>query len=454
MYKSNYTQDKRSSGFRSRSGSSVSRSKYSNRSSSDFSKKSSFSSPNSGFSHNNSAPRSNFRGGGGSFQSQNRFAGRNRFGSSKRKIKFFDDVTKFVKKASLEVTANEFIAQNSFADFGFTKPVLENITAHGYNSPTIIQDQAIKPIAEGKDVIGLANTGTGKTAAFLLPIIDNIFRNRDKKALIIAPTRELAMQINTEFRNFAQGLRVYSTVVTGGANMNRQIFEIRRNPHVVIATPGRLKDLVQRNLLHLQDFSIFVLDEVDLMVDIGFIEDIKFFISFLPQVRQSLFFSATISPKIREILQRFVKNPVTVSVKKQDTSVNVDQDIVRVINPAKKVDQLHDLLIQDGFDKVLIFGRTKHGVENLFKELETRGFKVGAIHGNKNQGHRKRVLDSFKQDQIKILLATDVASRGLDIDNVTHVINYELPESYEDYIHRIGRTGRANKKGFALTFVD
>jgi superfamily II DNA/RNA helicase len=223
---------------------------------------------------------------------------------------------------------------------------------------------------------------------------------------------------------------------------------------VIIATPGRLKDLINKDIVHLDEFSIFVLDEVDLMVDIGFIEDIKFFISYLPEKRHSLFFSATLSPKINDILRRFVKDPITVSVKKQESSHNIDQDIVKTISRDKKVDQLHDLLISDGFDKVLIFGRTKHGVDNLHKELETRGFKVGALHGNKNQGARRRVLESFKRDEISILLATDVASRGLDIDNVTHVINYELPESYEDYIHRIGRTGRANKKGTALTFID
>ncbi len=189
------------------------------------------------------------------------------------------------------------------------------------------------------------------------------------------------------------------------------------------------------------------------MVDIGFINDVKYFISHMPSQRQSLFFSATISPKVEGILGAFVKNPVTVSVKKQDTSENIEQDVVKVADPSKKVDQLHYLLIKDGFDKVLIFGRTKHGVEKLNKELLYRGFKTGALHGNKTMGHRRRVLESFKRSEIQILLATDVASRGLDIENVTHVINYDLPETYEDYIHRIGRTGRAGNTGVALTFI-
>jgi superfamily II DNA/RNA helicase len=330
----------------------------------------------------------------------------------------------------------------------------QNIETKGYTLPTPIQDKAIKPILLGRDLIGLAQTGTGKTAAFLIPILDKIFKNRNTKALIIAPTRELVLQINTELREFSQGMSIYSTQVIGGANIQRQIHEIRRNPHIVVGTPGRLKDLIKRGVLRLDDFSIFVLDEVDLMVDIGFIHEIKYFLSLLPKVRQSLFFSATISPKVKEILNSFVSNPVTVSVKSQPTSENVNQDVVKVTNPSQKVDLLHDLLIKDGFDKVLIFGRTKHGVEKLNTELSFRGFKTGALHGNKKMGHRKRVLESFKRSEIQILLATDVASRGLDIDNVTHVINYELPETFEDYIHRIGRTGRAGKTGTALTFID
>lgn len=235
--------------------------------------------------------------------------------------------------------------------------------------------------------------------------------------------------------------------------MPRQIHELRKNPHMVIATPGRLKDLIQQKAIYLEDYTHIVLDEVDLMVDIGFINDVKYFVSLMPKNKQSLFFSATISPRIQGILQAFVNNPVTVSVKKQETSENVDQDVVMVSNPSQKLDKLHDLLIQDGFTKVLIFGRTKHGIEKLNKELDLRGFKVGAIHGNKRQSQRQRVLQSFKRDEIQILLATDVASRGLDIPNVTHVINYELPETFEDYIHRIGRTGRAGKTGVALTFL-
>ncbi len=299
----------------------------------------------------------------------------------------------------------------------------------------------------------MAATGTGKTAAFLIPLIQQMYDDRSKKTLIITPTRELATQIQDEFKDFAYNMKLFSSLIIGGTNINRQIQQLRRNPHVVIATPGRLKDLIKQKAIYLEDYTNIVLDEVDLMVDIGFISDIKYFTSLLPKNRQSLFFSATIPTKVQTILQAFVNNPVTVSVKKQETSENVDQDVVKISNPTEKLDKLHDLLIQDGFDKVLVFGRTKHGIEKLNKELVVRGFKVGAIHGNKRQSQRSRILQSFKANEIQILLATDVASRGLDIPDVTHVINYELPETYEDYIHRIGRTGRAGKKGVALTFV-
>lgn len=391
----------------------------------------------------------------GGFSSRRpQFGGGNRFAKRQSQL-IGQDINMFIKKASSDtIESPTYIPHNSFSDFNISSPLKSNILNKGYKEPTPIQDQAIEPILEGRDLIGLANTGTGKTAAFLIPIIDKIFKNRNEKALIIAPTRELAVQIEEEFRAFSKNMHLYSALVIGGANAQRQIHIIRRNPHLVIGTPGRLKDLIDRRVLHLEDFSIFVLDEVDLMVDIGFIQDVKYFVSLLPPVRQSLFFSATINPKVSDILQDFVKDPVTVSVRQGSTSDNVDQDVIKVVSREKKIDQLHDVLIQKGSEKVLIFGRTKHSVDKLNNELTYRGFKTGAIHGNKSQGQRRRVLDSFKQNQIQVLLATDVASRGLDIPDVTHVINYELPDTYDDYVHRIGRTGRANKKGIALTFID
>jgi superfamily II DNA/RNA helicase len=364
------------------------------------------------------------------------------------------DTNLFIKKAEGVTVQDSFIPHNSFTDFPINEVLLGNIIKRGYTHPTPIQDKAITPILEGKDLIGLANTGTGKTAAFLIPLINKIVNDRRQRVLIVTPTRELAGQINSELKEFSFGLNIYSSLVIGGANMYRQIGDLRRRPNVVIGTPGRIKDLIERKALYLGDFRNFVLDEVDLMVDIGFINDVKYFISLLPTERQSLFFSATIPPKVGELLKDFVRDAVTVSVQTQPTSENVDQDVIRVVDRNRKVDQLHDLLNQEQFEKVMIFGRTKHGIEKLNKQLTERGFNVGAIHGNRTQGQRQRILKSFKEDQINILLATDVASRGLDIDNVSHVINYDLPGTYEDYIHRIGRTGRANKKGIALTFVE
>lgn len=378
---------------------------------------------------------------------------RNRSFGGAHESKLRGQVDIFIKKAT-PVVEEQQITPVAFTDFNLVNPLKVNIHNKGYTVTTPIQTQAIEPILLGRDLIGLANTGTGKTAAFLIPIINKLSRERFRAVFIVAPTRELAVQINDEFRELAQGMQIYSCLCIGGANMRRQVNDLRRHPQVVIGTPGRLKDLVEQRVLHLQDFSIFVLDEVDLMVDIGFINDIKFFMSLLPKIRQSLFFSATIGPKVVDILRQFVNDPITVSVKSQDTAENIDQDVIKVTSREKKMDQLHDLLIKEDFQKVLIFGKTKHGIEKLYKELEYRGFKVGAIHGNKSQGQRQRILDSFKADQIQILLATDVASRGLDIPNVSHVINYDLPQTYEDYIHRIGRTGRAGKAGVALTFVE
>ena len=235
--------------------------------------------------------------------------------------------------------------------------------------------------------------------------------------------------------------------------MWKQKGDLRRNPNFVIGTPGRLEDLIRSHNLNLAYFGTVVLDEADHMVDVGFIHNIRNIISQLAIIRQSLFFSATVDNKVAGIIQSFVKNPVTVSVKTSDIIQNIKQEVVKVINPNTKIEELHKLLIKSEFEKVLIFGRTKHGVQKLSDSLVARGFRADAIHGNKNQNQRMRILDRFKRSEIQILLATDVASRGLDIPNVSHVINYDLPESYENYIHRIGRTGRADKKGVAMTFV-
>lgn len=388
--------------------------------------------------------RSNYRSFGNQRAGYKRSAGR----SAKR-----IDVNSFIRKAKTTIV-KEDIPTSSFSDYNLIENLKRNISGRGYTTPTLIQEKTIPDILEGKDVIGIANTGTGKTAAFLIPLIHKVFNDRNERVLIVTPTRELAVQIVDEFRIFARGMNMEAALCIGGANMRRQEERLRFLPNFIIGTPGRLKDLIQRNRLHLSIFNNVVLDEVDRMVDIGFIADVKYFISLLPTKRQSLFFSATVSNKVNEILQTFVTNPVRVSVKRQDTGENIDQDIIRVNGNNNKQEMLHDLLKKEGFDKVLIFGRTKWGIEKLTRVLIDKGFKAASIHGNKSQWQRQRALEQFRENEVRILLATDVASRGLDIDDVTHVINYDAPESYDDYVHRIGRTGRAGKKGIALTFVE
>lgn len=344
--------------------------------------------------------------------------------------------------------------QGRFSDYNISDKLKRNIEEHGYSIPTAIQEKAIPQILAGRDIIGIANTGTGKTAAFLITLINKSYLDRNQRTLIVVPTRELAIQITDEFNVFAKGTDLEAVATVGGINIRRQTYALRHRPHFVIGTPGRLKDLIGRGELNLMQFQNIVLDEVDRMVDIGFIRDIKYLISLLPKVRQSLFFSATVDGKTKEILQDFVTNPVTITVKQQDTAENIEQDVVRLSGNRPKIDVLHDLLLQPGFDKVLIFGRTKWGMEKLSRALTDRGFKTASIHGNKSQNQRQRALEDFRNDETKILIATDVASRGLDIEDVTHVINYDAPTSYDDYVHRIGRTGRAGKPGIALTFVE
>lgn len=362
------------------------------------------------------------------------------------------DVSLFVRKAQAR-KEQSFVPNYTFHDFAIADEIKKNIAQKGYEIPTPIQDQAIPQILKGRDVVGLANTGTGKTAAFLIPLINKAYHSRNQRVLIIAPTRELAMQIADEFKAFAKGLRLYASLCIGGVNIHRQIRELKNMPDFVIGTPGRLRDLEKQRILHFRSFNNIVLDEVDRMLDMGFIRDIRHIVTQLPSERHSLFFSATIPEQIKGIMQQFLYNPVTISIQAQPTSENVNQDIIKT-RGKPKIEVLHDLLVQDGFDKVILFGRTKWGVEKLSKLLLQRGFRVAAIHGNKNQSQRQRALEEFKNNKIQILLATDIAARGIDVPDVTHVINYDMPGSYEDYIHRIGRTGRANKTGEALTFVD
>lgn len=372
------------------------------------------------------------------------------------RIKYFDPTHVILQSKSIPtqiVEKKEYSAVHQFTDFAIAQELKKNIKERGYNTPTPIQDQIIPHILENRDVVGIANTGTGKTAAFLIPLVHRVIQNPEERALIIAPTRELAVQIRDELKLFIVGMPIFSTLCIGGSSMHRQIEHLKRGQNFVIGTPGRIKDLNQRGKLPFKQFNTIVLDEVDRMLDMGFIHDIKHIVNLLPQERSSLFFSATVTPEVRAIMQEFLHNPIYVSVKTQETSENIAQDIVK-INGRPKIDVLHDLLKKESFKKVLIFGRTKRAADKLAKALQKRGVRANAIHGNKSQNQRQRALDQFKADYVQVLIATDVVARGVDIKNISHVINYDFPESYESYVHRIGRTGRAEHKGMALTLVE
>ncbi|MFA6459482.1 MAG: DEAD/DEAH box helicase [Candidatus Paceibacterota bacterium] len=394
-----------------------------------------------------------FRGGGGGGYR----GGRGGFGGGRgggRGNKTFSDISKFVNKAVITEVVPNFVPQNQFKDFNIDERLKNNIIKKGYLNPTPIQDRSIPHILEGKDVVGIANTGTGKTAAFLIPLIDKVMKDRNQKVMIMVPTRELADQIDHELRQFVNMLSIFSVCCVGGVSIMRQINSLRHSNSFIIGTPGRLKDLVERKVIFLSQFNTVVLDEADRMLDMGFVADMKFMINSMPADRQTLFFSATMSHEIDGLIKVFLKNPVSISVKTGDTAKSIDQDVVRVASGKTKIDVLHELLTQTEFTKVLIFGKTKHGVERLKDTLLERGFKSESIHGNKNQSKRQKALDLFKSGKLHILVATDVAARGIDVSDISHVINYDLPATYEDYIHRIGRTGRAGKKGKAITFIE
>lgn len=385
----------------------------------------------------------NYKQGGGQ-------AGKNQ---RKRIMRNGIDISKFINKAEPIKEAAPYIPTHTFADFNLHELLQKNIVAKNYVNPSPIQDNAIPAALEGRDVVGIANTGTGKTAAFLIPIINKILENPSETALIITPTRELAIQIDKEFASFTKGISLFSAVCVGGAPMFQQIKNIRKGCHVVIGTPGRLIDLAERGELSFSDVSNVVLDEADKMLDMGFIDDIARMLEVMPEDKQSLFFSATFPKKIENLVQSFMHDPEIITVKTRDTSKNIDQDVVYTTDFPTKIDGLHTILSEGEAKKVIIFAGMKTTVHDLALELERRGHRAGSIHGDKRHRERQQILEAFKKNDISILVATDVAARGLDIPEVTHVINYEIPNSYDTYVHRIGRTGRADKKGCAITFV-
>ena len=362
------------------------------------------------------------------------------------------DVSKFINKAI--ITEEEvYIPTHHFKDFPIIDVLKDNIIKKGFDIPTPIQDKAIPHILSGRDIVGIANTGTGKTGAFLIPLIHKSLLKKEEKVLIIAPTRELAVQIEKEFRALTPGIKLFSVTCIGGAFLNKQLQQLRFHTDFIIGTPGRLKDLMDRGALDVSTISTIVLDEADRMLDMGFRDDMRFIMGKMPAKRHTLFFSATISPEIEALIHEFLQDPVRISVKTRDTAQNVDQDVIRLEKGEDKISKLHDLLISPGFEKVLVFCRTKIGADRLSKDLRKRGFQVEALHGDMRHRSREIALRNFHEGKVSVLVATDVAARGLDVKGISHVINFDIPETYDDYVHRIGRTGRGKTKGKALTFI-
>lgn len=388
-------------------------------------------------------------------QTRSRYSSRprtsNRSKSYGRKSDYIDP-SRFVKVATI-AEAEAYVHKHTFADFDINPLLKTNLENKGYETPSPIQDQSIPVALEGKDVIGIASTGTGKTAAFALPILNKLISEKNSAALVIAPTRELAQQIEEECKALAKGSGLYGALLIGGTGMGTQLRDLRSNPQIVIGTPGRIKDHLKRGTLKLNRFNIVVLDEVDRMLDMGFVNDVTEILASINETRQSFFFSATMDARVKRLIETFTNDPVTISLKASTTSENVHQDVVRYRGTGEKMSKLHNLLIKDEVAKVIVFDETQRNVERLNKELMERGFSSAAIHGGKSQGERQRALARFKKSEVKILVATDVAARGIDVADTTHVINYSVPKAYDDYIHRIGRAGRAGQTGYALTFV-
>jgi ATP-dependent RNA helicase RhlE len=362
------------------------------------------------------------------------------------------DYNILVKKAQPQAI-EDYKPSKTFVEHGLSENIIHQLNLKGYTQPTAIQDQAIPHIMESKDIIGIANTGTGKTAAFLLPLIHQAYLNPDKCVLVLAPTRELVTQILKELKSYTYGNKISSTTVIGGESMSNQIANLKKPKNFIIATTGRGLDLIDQGALKIKEVDTIVLDEMDQMLDMGFVRDIRKILSLATNNKHLLFFSATSTKEVETIALEMLNNPVRVSVSKGKATDNVNQDVIEIAEGENKFEKLVEVLSRKEVEKAIVFENTKHGSAKIEKELIKRGFKALAIHGNKTQSQRTKALDALKSNQIDILIATNVAARGLDIPLVSHVINYSLPASKEDYVHRIGRTGRAGEIGQAYTFI-
>jgi len=366
------------------------------------------------------------------------------------------DHSLLVKEASPLANQVDFRSDRLISELPISPKIRQALANKGYERPTEIQDRTLETLIEGRDLLGIAQTGTGKTGAFLVPIIEHLLHNRVSPfALVVVPTRELALQVEEEFKSMSKGLGLYSACFIGGTNVNRDVQTLRRNSHVVIATPGRLLDLADRRAIDLGKFRTLVLDEFDRMLDMGFIKDVNRILDAMKQRSHTMLFSATHDKSQQSMINSILRDPVTVKVSTGDRPVDtIDQDVIRVKPGEDKFLVLKEMLSRTEFDRVLLFEETKHKVSRLCLKLNNAGIAAEQIHGNKSQNARQSALNAFKQGRVKVLVATDVASRGLDISDVSHVINYQVPQTHDSYIHRIGRTGRAGKAGKAFTFVN
>ena len=346
----------------------------------------------------------------------------------------------------------------SFTSLGLSDPILKAVTEQGYETPSPIQEQAIPAVIEGKDVMAAAQTGTGKTAGFTLPLLELLSKGPKAKpnnvrALVLTPTRELAAQVSDSIATYGKYLPLNSTVVFGGVKINPQMMRLRQGVDILVATPGRLLDLYNQNAVKFSQLEVLILDEADRMLDMGFIRDIKKIISALPKQRQNLLFSATFSDEIRDLAKGLVNDPVEISVSPRNTTAERVTQWITSVDKKRKPALLTHLIKENQWQQVLVFSKTKHGANKLTKQLEADGIKAAAIHGNKSQGARTKALAAFKEKTVQVLVATDIAARGIDIDLLPQVVNFDLPNVPEDYVHRIGRTGRAGSSGQAVSLV-
>lgn len=347
-----------------------------------------------------------------------------------------------------------------FSDLPLVEPIQRAVAESGYTNPTPIQAQAIPYLLDGRDLLGCAQTGTGKTAAFALPILNRLAKNprrleaKQPRVLVLSPTRELAIQIYDSFKTYGKHLRMKSTVIFGGVGQNPQVKELAGGVDVLIATPGRLLDLINQKHLQLSRLEVFVLDEADRMLDMGFLPDIKKVVQLLPKHRQNLFFSATMPKDIQKLADSLLTDPARVEVTPVASTAELIEQSVMYVDKSKKRDLLRHLLKDKSFDRVIVFTRTKHGANRVAETLTKNNIRAEAIHGNKSQNARQRALENLRAGEIRVLVATDIAARGIDIDGISHVINFELPHDEESYVHRIGRTARAGAQGIAISFCD